>query len=367
MIGYPGEDAFINCDGTPGTSINPSGCLSGLNGNNFPNAGKWIVIANLRIEGGGYDGPISQQIAGDNWRIVNNELTAYTGVTWPQADAYNAAHPGAGVAASRMGGITGNGLNSFWVGNHIHHIYGSDCAQLGTNGKPSPNCAGSEAHGIYIDGEGSYEVAYNNIHDIKSGKGFQTYATGSNSLDSNLAANNGDPVVANVNLHHNLIHDVLTFGINIADSSTTNWKVYNNVVYNAGDAALAFNTMTLVGCKIYNNTFLGVSVNNWGSLSNAVDVKNNIISAEAFGSGNLNGTFSNNLWYGASSGSVSFGTNSKYGDPKFVSTSDFHLQSSSSLIGAGSTAVLSLVNNDYDITTVRSSSKNPSIGAFEGN
>ena len=113
-----------------------------------------IVIANLRIEGGGYDGPVNQEIHGDHWRVVNNELTATTGVT-------------SGASPSRMGGITGNGLDAHWLGNHIHDIQGSE----------------NEAHGIYIDGEGSYDIAWNDIHDIHSGKGIQLFANGGNGSD----------------------------------------------------------------------------------------------------------------------------------------------------------------------------------------
>jgi hypothetical protein len=365
LMGYPNEDAFINGD----ASIDVNGCLSGLNGNTFPNAGKWVVIADLRIEGGGYDGPISEEVGGNNWRIINNELTAYTGVTWPMVDAYNAAHglpagSQAGLSPSRMAGITGNGLNSFWLGNNIHDINGSDCSHVGTNGKPSPNCTGSEAHGIYIDGFGSYEVAYNHIHDIKSGKGFQSYATGSNDLDSSGYVQN--PEVDNVNLHHNLIHNVLTYGINVADSAKAGWVISNNVVYSSGNEGLSFNTMTLVNAKIYNNTILGGSVNNWGSLGGAVDVQNNIVDPSAFGPGNLNGTFKNNLWLNSSSGSVSFGSGAVYGDPLFVNaTSDFHLKTGSPAIDKGSSAVSGTVTNDFDITTLRPLGAGYDIGAFE--
>ncbi|MEP7043896.1 MAG: hypothetical protein ABI843_12595, partial [Dokdonella sp.] len=99
LTAYPGEVAFI--DGS--ASNDPGGALAGLNGENYPLAGKWIVVANLQVEGGGYDGPISQEIHGDHWRVINNELTAFTGVT-------------DGDSPSRMAGITGNGEDSIWLG-----------------------------------------------------------------------------------------------------------------------------------------------------------------------------------------------------------------------------------------------------------
>ena len=69
--------------------------------------GLYVTIADLRVEAGGNAGPIAVQIAGDNWRIVNNELSA--------ASATNTAH---------AAGINGNATNAFWYGNHIHDIGG---------------------------------------------------------------------------------------------------------------------------------------------------------------------------------------------------------------------------------------------------
>ena len=151
-----------------------------LNGQTYPNAGRWAVVTNLRIDCEGYDGPISQEIYGDNWRVINNDLSASTA-------------PTSGSSVPRMAGITGNGANAVWLGNHIHDIQGSY----------------DECHGIYIDGDGSYEIAYNNIHDIRSGNGFQVYVNGGN----------GSNNASNVNFHHNLIHDVSKHGINIAGMS----------------------------------------------------------------------------------------------------------------------------------------------------
>ncbi|MEO5561374.1 MAG: hypothetical protein ABIO49_15550 [Dokdonella sp.] len=213
LTSYPTETAFANGD----SATHTGGALSGLNGQTYPMAGKWIVIANLKVEGGGYDGPISQELYGDNWRIINNELTAFTGVT-------------TGASPSRMAGITGNGQNSVWLGNHIHDIQGS------TN----------EAHGIYIDSDGSHDIGYNNIHDIHSGKGIQLFANGGNGSDA----------ISRVRIHHNLVRKVTQFGINIADGSTNDIAIFDNIVTEAQVAGLRFNTNMLHGCRVYNNTFL---------------------------------------------------------------------------------------------------------------
>src|SRR5438876_1238911 len=92
---------------------------------------------------------------------------------------------------------------SVWMGNHIHDI----------NGNPG------EAHGIYIDGDGSYDIAYNNIHDIKSGNGFQTYSNGQN----------GSDIIDNVRFHHNIVHDVSKHLINIGAGSRSGFDIWDNV------------------------------------------------------------------------------------------------------------------------------------------
>jgi hypothetical protein len=326
-MGYPGEDVYIR-----GTIANgmTGGCISAINGQTYPGMGQWAVISNLRIDCEGYDGPISQEIYGNNWRVINNDLAASTA-------------PTSGSNVPRMAGITGNGTNSVWYGNHIHDIQGSP----------------QECHGIYIDGDGSYDIAYNQIHDIRSGNGFQTYANGGN----------GSSVINNVNFHHNLIHDVSKHGINLADGTQNNVKIWNNVVYNAQYAALRFNTTNLKGAQIFNNTFYntntvknslyGALTNDWNLPSGAMDVENNIFyvaSGTPYTSGSVGvssstGTFAHNVWFNGS-GSMTIDSAPVMADPKFVAPgADFHLQSGSPAIGAGSTGtnVTSLVTNDYDL------------------
>lgn len=341
LMSYPVETAFIDGD----SALDSAGALSGLNGQNYPLAGKWIVIADLKVEGGGYDGPISQEIYGDNWRVINNELTAFTGVT-------------SGANASRMAGITGNGQNSVWLGNDIHDIYGS------TN----------EAHGIYIDGDGSYDVGYNDIHDIHSGKGIQTYANGGN----------GSNVINHVHIHHNVIQRVLQFGINIADGSQNDIAIWNNIVTDAQVAGLRFNTNTLHGCRVYNNTFYnnnlqnnsiyGVLMNDWNFPADALDIRNNILWARSgtaylngsVGFGGTIGTITRNLWFG---GNTAFGidTSPVNADPLLVDPGgDYHIAASASpAVDAGSAAALNLVVDDFDADLPRPQGAGIDMGAFE--
>ncbi len=341
LTAYPGETAFI--DGNAGSD--PSGALSGLNGENYPLAGKWIVIANLKVEGGGYDGPISQEIHGDHWRVINNELTAFTGVT-------------DGESPSRMAGITGNGEDSIWLGNHIHDIQGS------TN----------EAHGIYIDGDGSYDIGYNEIHDIHSGKGVQLFANGGN----------GSDVINHVRIHHNRIRRVTQFGINIADGSQNDIAIYDNLVTDAAVAGLRFNTNTLHGCRIYNNTFYnnntqdgeiyGVLMNDWNFPADALDMRNNIFWARSgtsyatgsVGFGDGDGLVMRNLWFGGDDG-FDFDSSPVSADPLLVDPgTDFHIASSASpAVDSGSETAVSLVTDDFDADLPRPQGSAIDIGAYE--
>jgi hypothetical protein len=327
LMGYPGEDVYIR--GTLAAGMT-GGCISGVNGQARTGEGQWFVVTNLRIDCEGYDGPISQQIWGHNWRVVNNDLAASTA-------------PRTGPNIPRMAGITGNGNNAFWYGNHIHDIQGSS----------------GECHGIYIDGDGSYDIAYNYIHDIRDGNGLNAYANGGN----------GSDVIDDINMHHNLIHNVSKHGFNIADGSRNNIQIWNNVVYNVAYAAVRFNTVDLSGAKIFNNTFYntntaknsayGALTNDWRLPSGSVNIQNNIFfvaSGTPYIGGTVemssaNGTFAKNIWFGGS-GSPSFDSSAITSNPLFVAAgSDFHLQASSPAVGAAArpAAVTSLVTTDFDL------------------
>lgn len=341
VMGYPGEDVYLR--GTVANGMT-GGCISAINGETYPGMGQWAVVTNLRIDAEGWDGPVSQEIHGHHWRVVNNDLSASTA-------------PRTGSQAPKMAGITGNGDSSFWVGNTIHDIQGNF----------------GECHGVYIDGDGSYEIAWNHIHDIRDGNGFQSYVNGGN----------GSNVTNNISLHHNLIHNVSKHGINIADQTGNNVTVWNNVVYNVTYAAVRFNTTILSGAKIYNNTFYntnqagspnyGALTNDWNLAAGSVDVINNVFAVAAgtpynAGSNGMPanaGTITRNLWWNGS-GSYSIDTSPVHADPKFVAAgSDFHLQATSPAKDVGSATVASLVADDYDAIRARPYGTAIDIGAFE--
>jgi hypothetical protein len=332
LIGYPNEDVYIYESYASGAT----GAISGVDTTSYT-GGRYVTVADLRIEAGGSGGGVDEQVAGQSWRVVNNEITAVTGST----DSDNLE-----------GGIVGSGTNSFWDGNHVHNINSA-----------SP----MEMHGIYIDGDGSYEVAYNLIETITDGSGFQVYVD-----DGSASANN-------VVFHHNMIYGVAKYGINIADGSTNGFVYYDNVVYNTGYGCLRFNTNTLKGAKIYNNTFFncstksgyGVVNNDWNFPSTALDMENNIFYATTGGtySGGSNGmgtgfgTITNNLFYNGSDRDT-WDSHPIAANPDFVSTTtpDFDLTPGSPAIGAGSTAVSSVVTTDYNLNPRSASSVD--VGAY---
>ncbi len=342
LMGYPGEDVFIR-----GTNANGmvGGCVSAINGQTYPTAGDWAVITNLRMDCEGYDGPISQEIGGDHWRVINNDLAASTAHT-------------SGTNVPKMAGITGNGFESVWYGNHIHDIQGS----------------AQECHGIYIDGEGSYDIAYNDIHDIRSGNGFQVYVNGGN----------GSDFCDDVSFHHNWVHDVSKHGVNVADGSRNGFKIFNNIVFNAYAAGIRFNTQDLVGAKIFNNTFYnlvlsqasqhGAVMNDSTLTAASMELKNNIFwphtgqhyNGGANGIDATSGTIAKNLWYGGVD-TPDFDAAPLAGDPKFVTPGvDFHLSlGTNPAVDTGSSTVSGVVTNDYDITTSRPQGAGYDVGAYE--
>jgi hypothetical protein len=338
LMGYPTEDAYIHGIIAYGMT---SGCVSAINGQSFAGMGQWAVISNLRIDCEGYDGPINQEIEGNNWRVVNNDLSASTA-------------PTSGPHEPRMAGITGNGYESVWLGNHIHDIQGSS----------------GEAHGIYIDGNGSYEIAFNLIENIRSGNGFQSYSNGSNGSDT----------VNNVHFHHNLIHDVSKHGINIADGSRNGFVFYDNVIYNTAFAGVRFNTLNLSGALFAYNTFYntntsgqklyGAFTNDWNFSPAALYLQNNIVwpaknmpyIGGSVGLDTRSVIAAHNLFYGGSGDTL--GTGVITANPLFVDAlaHDFRLKANSPAIAAGAPVVSTVVSTDYS-TNVRNP-KGTDLGAY---
>lgn len=355
LMGYPNEDVFIN--GAYNSSTDTGTISSADTARIALGMGAWINIVNLRIEGGNHDGAINTQAGGNNWRVVNNDISAATAVNNVNAKA-------GGIAGDAH---IGTGPGQFFLGNNIHDVY---------NG-PDNGTSHFENHGIYIDGTGIYEVAYNVIQKIRGGNGIQTYANGTNDNFN----------IDNLNFHHNIIQDVGKHGINIADGSRNNIRIWNNQVYDTDRAGIRFNSTALASTKVYNNTFYNTNRINSGAVgalmndevvsATAFDLRNNIFvpitGLYAAGTFSGKGTFTNNLWFGGggSNPAASFSTASLQVDPLFVSTAarNLRLQSGSPAVDTGTSSVSGVVTDDFDISTDSRTSRprgaGYDMGAFE--
>jgi len=352
IMGYPGENVFIDRTNTADNQRG-GGISSADTARQRLGCGAWVTITNIKVESGFNEGMITTQRGADNpygshWRVVNNEMTAVS-------CQHNTKCKGAGVSGSGVGG--------YWLGNHVHDVY--DKPDLSTS---------FENHGFYLDGIGSYEIAYNRIENIYGGNGVQAYSTTS-------------AITNNVSIHHNLIRNVGKHGIAIADGSEAGIVVYNNVVYGTDVAGLLFNTRDLTGARIYNNTFFDTDrlnksgsraalMNDWHLAPGSVEIRNNIFVPGApgrsyvggsVGFGAVAGTVSNNLWFNGRGPIV--GVGNVAANPLFVSTipgaEDLRLRAGSPAVDAGSAAVSGLVTNDFAVSTTRPQGKRFDIGAYE--
>jgi hypothetical protein len=363
IVGYPTETAFIDRTNAQADKDNNfgGGISSADSARQGAGYGAWFTIANLKIESGFTDGPINTQKGedntslGSNWRVVNNELTAFSC---------------AQSTLCRAGAIAGSGVGNVWLGNYGHDIYD----------KPDANTS-LENHGVYIGGAGTFEIAYNVFENILGGNGIQVQSFFG--------------TVANLRIHHNLIRNIGKHGLNFTDGTGVNVAVWNNLIYDTDSAGVRFKDDNTRNLKLYNNTFYNTGrLGNMASGASLVndtnaptpaaimfDIRNNIFWANAtagYNSGCCNSdfsgsvaTFGNNLWFNAGA-APSFDVNSVSANPNFVSAStDFRLNSASPAIDVGSDAVSSLVIDDYDIaTTSVSQMLRPlygryDIGAFE--
>jgi hypothetical protein len=322
FIAYPGETVNI-VNGAGGVS--DGAAFSGFDHTSGSyTGGDWVTIGDLHIEGDGTAGVIALQVASDHWRIVNNELSS----------------PNTNNAMVLAGGVNGNGTNISILGNAIHDITGS----------------GGVNHGVYIDGDGSYEVAFNVISRVSSGYGIQAYNDAGNS-----------PTTSHVHIHHNLVHDITGKGcLNVGSGSALDFQIWDNVCSQINLSCLRFDDAgDLVGAQVYNNTFYACgmgdaydgAIDSDGALlpDTAVTIVNTIVwpasgvpytggSGNGFGSG----VFLNDLWNGAANAPTGSGNVS--GDPAFVAGgSDFHLSAGSPAKGAGSSSVAGLVTTNFDL------------------
>jgi hypothetical protein len=221
LMGYPGQFPYFN----------GQNCIkAGVYVYDGPQ-NSYINVVGMHIDAAGTEGAIDVENANvTTWRVVNNELLMTT------------------ASNTNAGGIAGQGLAQFWVGNHIHDTAGATVNQT---------------HGIYVNnGQGTYEIAYNWIENVKAGSGIQ--------IDG-VAGVSSSSITAGVHIHHNIIHDIKKYGIELGDYGNqagfmTDEAVWDNLVYNTQLAGLIFNTISIapLTAVIYNNTFYNVATGGGG-------------------------------------------------------------------------------------------------------
>jgi hypothetical protein len=353
LMGYPGETAFIDRTNTLGDDHGGGGISSADSARQELGYGAWWNIVDLKIESGFNDGPVNTQRGeinplGGHWRVVNNELTAFSCQISTKC---------------RAGAIAGAGAGEYWVGNNGHDVYD----------KPD-GFTDLENHGIYIGGPGSFEIAYNVFARIFGGNGIQIHS--------------GYPV-DDVNIHHNIIHDIGKHAFNLVEGSRNRIAIWSNVVYDTAYAGLRMGGDDQIhGLQVYNNTFYntgtagdtpssGAVTNDMGAQPGQVDIRNNIFVPHAGsgynrGRGNSDfseavGTIANNLWYGGKGDNPAntFSASSLQGEPRFVSTrpgaEDLRLQPGSPAL-VGGVDLATAVTSDCDFHPGHSGSHY--IGAY---
>jgi len=326
LMGYPGQFPYFN-----GQSCTKAGIYA-YDGS----VNSYINVVGMHIDAAGTEGTVDVEDASvKGWRVVNNELVMTT------------------ASNTNAGAIGGQGLAQFWVGNHIHDTAGASVDQT---------------HGIYVNnGQGTYEIAYNWIENIKAGSGIQ--------IDG-VAGTSSSAITAAVHIHHNIIHDTRKYGIELGDYGNqagfmTDEAVWDNLVYNTQLAGLIFNTIKLapLTAAVYNNTFYNVATSGgMGAIDNdngsalagmAITFTNNIVIphsgaryfTELSSSSGLAGVAGSNNLFSGGSGST-LGINPIVSAPTFVSPPASSVASGQSLpnmtlasgsagIGAGSSSVLS--------------------------
>lgn len=351
IMGYPGEHVFIDRTNSLGDNRIGGGISSADSARQALGCGAWVTIANLKIESGFNDGMINVQKGnanpvGSHWRVVNNEMTAISCQVNTKC---------------KGGGVSGAGVGGYWVGNHVHDVH--DKPDLLTS---------FENHGFYMEGIGTYEVAFNRIENIMGGNGIQTHSTSS-------------AITNNANIHHNIIRNVGKHGINIGDGSEAGIRIFNNIVDGADVAGIRFNSTDILGAKVFNNTFLNTDrlgkrgsraalMNDAKINPGSIEIRNNIFLPAggqyiggSVGFGSLTDNISHNVWFDGKGSIV--GKSNVLSDPLFVSRSvgkeDYQLRPGSPAIDSGTSVVESLVMTDFGLSVRRPIGRGYDIGAFE--
>ena len=234
-----------------------------------------------------------------------------------------------------------------------NHYIGIDCKQSCYNGVIANNEVYTTSSGnIYVDAHSTYpsyniDIYNNYIH-----------GSGSASIGIKVGSEDGGANVYDINIYNNIVVTG-SYCYKYADVETSpyrqtlnNIKFINNVFITTGGVACLRLYVTPAG---YNNYYTNMVIrNNIFKGGEAISLNNQPTSQL---------TVDHNFFCTGTKSDV-YGTNYLTGDPKFVSSTDYHLQSTSSAIGFGiNTDDLSI---DFDSNPVTQSTT-IDIGADEYN
>jgi len=316
------------------------------------------VISGRTLTGSGVSGGT---ILAPHDRVVGNEVTC--------PDCWGPS-----------GALAGGGDGIIIYGNTVHDV--STLVPGGSN---------KTYHAVYVGGN-NIEIAWNRIYEAKAYNGVQVH-------------HDKSPGFYNVSIHDNDIADVNGSGINLStvDPSSGYIKVYNNVVHHVGlamapDSPGPHSCLAIKGLgsatapgtvEIFNNSmvdcssYLNTNPSDDSSCAILIPAKqlnvttklvNNIVYQPAYagtakqsvffcGGGSV-GTVSgsNNLWFSEhaprnTAPATSYGT---IANPRFVSSTDFHLQNGSPAIRSG--IAFGGLKSDFEASPRPNP---PAIGAYE--
>lgn len=354
FVGYPGEVALFQTQ-PAGTAPDRSGIT--YDGNDNQNPTSYIVVSKLY-----FDTRLGAIGADSYWRVIGNDIES-------------------GDVQMTSGQIT---MGRYWPDVDSNFYTSHDIKILGNS------LHGGRSH-VSVD------------HCIYPAAGTDDLEIGRNHMYDN-DWNNG--VLISINMNEAYAKGLTSTGIHIHDNlfDTTNYPSRQLGTFELGDGSeiYYYNNVLIGGCAggsgsiyamsgnvhYYNNTTYNSGADNMGSVFSfycgdvyghhycpeSIELRNNISysnSGTTFYIRNHDNMTINqdyNLWYGLGD----FNTNSENAvigthginnqNPQFISTSDFHLQSTSPARNAGTT--IASVTTDYD-GLGRPQETNYAIGAYE--
>jgi len=344
---YPGEHVVI--DGT------------GLNAGNYYSSGLVLIDSKSYLEFNGFEiahcaGANGIKISGDSHYINLKNNTIH--------DIYTSGINAANGPDSTLSRIT----NLTITGNDVYNTNKSTWQEA-----------------ISLTSVSYFEIASNKVHDnqLNANQIAIDVKVGTNggSIHNNEVYNiNGDGIYIDssdypsrgIMIYDNKVHNLGSLGVGIYlaaeqnGGSSTGHKIYNNLIYNNACRGFVIENWAntkqfeFVNNTLYNNYGGQGGIANYspaGTFATGTVIRNNIVYGPSpTNYGGMGITVDHNLFYG---GASTVGTGYVTSDPKFVSSTNFHLQSGSPAISAGSATTAPTTNFDGSTR-----SNPPNIGSY---